>query len=121
LGATIEVPTLSGPYSLEIPPGSASGEVFRIRGRGMPDLRGGPHGDLHVQTFIEVPKRLSSEQERLLRELAEVEQAEVSPHRKSFLERIRDYFTPSESAESLEEAAPAKEQQVRSESRKGKK
>jgi molecular chaperone DnaJ len=103
LGATIEVPTLAGPHNLVIPPGSQSGEVFRVRGRGMPDVRGGASGDLHVQTFIEVPKRLTSSQERLLRELAEVEQTEVSPHRKSFLERIRDYFTP------VDAEMPAKE------------
>jgi molecular chaperone DnaJ len=95
LGATIEVPTLAGPHNLVLPPGSQSGEVFRIRGRGMPDVRGGQPGDLHVQTYIEVPKRLTPSQERLLRELAEVERTEVSPHRKSFLERIRDYFAPA--------------------------
>jgi molecular chaperone DnaJ len=103
LGATIEVPTLAGPHNLVLPPGSQSGEVFRVRGRGMPDVRGGASGDLHVQTFIEVPKRLTSSQERLLRELAEVERTEVSPHRKSFLERIRDYFTPADAE------TPAKE------------
>jgi molecular chaperone DnaJ len=95
LGATIEVPTLAGPHNLVLPPGSQSGEVFRVRGRGMPDVRGGSTGDLHVQTFIEVPKRLTPKQEQLLRELAEVERTEVSPHRKSFLERIRDYFAPA--------------------------
>jgi len=62
----------------------------------VPDPRGGPAGDLHVQTFIEVPKKLSQRQEELLRELAELEQTDVSPHRKSFLERLREYFTPVE-------------------------
>jgi molecular chaperone DnaJ len=95
LGAKIEVPTLSGPFELTMPPGTQSGEVFRVRGRGMPDVRGGAPGDLHVQTYIEVPKRLTERQEQLLRELAEVEQTEVSPHRKSFLKRIRDYFAPA--------------------------
>ena len=68
-------------------------------------------GDLHVQTFIEVPKRLTGEQERLLRDLAELEQMEVAPHRKSFLERIRDYFQPSdgESSEAQSSARSAKE------------
>jgi len=105
LGATIEVPTLAGPHNLVLPPGSQSGEVFRVRGRGMPDVRGGPAGDLHVQTFIEVPKRLTTKQEQLLRELAEVERTEVSPHRKSFLERIRDYFAPA-AGTSASAAAP---------------
>jgi molecular chaperone DnaJ len=96
LGATIEVPTLQGPFELTIPAGSQSGDVFRIRGRGVADPRGGAAGDLHVQTFIEVPKKLDKRQEELLRELAELEQSEVSPHRKSFLERLREYFTPVE-------------------------
>ena len=65
----------------------------------MPDPRGGSAGDLHVQTYIEVPKKLTPRQDKLLRELAEVEKSEVSPHRKSFLERLREYFTPNEAAE----------------------
>jgi molecular chaperone DnaJ len=94
LGAAIEVPTLSGPYELAVPAGTQSGEVFRVRGRGIADPRGGSAGDLHVQTTIEVPKKLTAKQEALLRDLAEVERTEVSPHRKSFLDRIREYFTP---------------------------
>jgi molecular chaperone DnaJ len=79
---------------LTVPAGTQSGEVFRIRGRGVPDWRGGSAGDLHVQTFIEVPKKLGRREEELLRELAELEKSEVSPHRKSFLERLREYFAP---------------------------
>jgi molecular chaperone DnaJ len=111
LGASIEVPTLQGPHELTLPAGTQSGAVFRIRGQGLPDPRGGAKGDLHVQTFIEVPKRLTGEQERLLRELAELEQTEVAPHRKSFLERIRDYFQPSdgEASEAQSSARSAKE------------
>jgi molecular chaperone DnaJ len=100
LGAAIEVPTLAGPHELKVPAGTQSGDVFRVRGRGLPDPRGGAAGDLHVQTYIEVPKKLTPKQDALLRELAEVERHEVSPHRKSFLERLREYFTPSDAAES---------------------
>ena len=99
LGASIEVPTLAGPHELKIPAGTQSGDVFRVRGRGLPDPRGGSAGDLHVQTYIEVPKKMTARQEKLLRELAEVEKTEVSPHRKSFLERLREYFTPAEATE----------------------
>ena len=99
LGAAIEVPTLAGPHELKVPAGTQSGEVFRVRGRGLPDPRGGSAGDLHVQTYIEVPKKLTATQEKLLRELAELEKTEVSPHRKSFLERLREYFTPTETTE----------------------
>jgi molecular chaperone DnaJ len=96
LGASIEIPTLDGPDELRIPPGTPSGEVFRLRGRGMPDPHRGQFGDLLVQTIVEVPKRLSPRQEELLRELADEEQAHVSPHRKSFLDKLRDYFAPTD-------------------------
>ncbi|MCU0958872.1 MAG: molecular chaperone DnaJ [Pirellulaceae bacterium] len=95
LGATIPVPTLDGPDSLSLPAGTQSGEVFRLRRRGMPDPHGGARGDLLVQTFIEVPKKLHPAQESLLRQLAELERAEVTPQRRSFLDKLRDYFSPS--------------------------
>ena len=96
LGATIEVPTLDGPDALTIPAGTQSGEVFRLRKRGMPDPNGGPRGDLLVQTFIEVPKKVNANQEVLLRQLAELERSEVTPHRRSFLNKLRDYFAATE-------------------------
>jgi molecular chaperone DnaJ len=99
LGALIEVPTLAGPHELKVPAGTQSGDVFRVRGRGLADPRGGSAGDLHVQTYIEVPKKMTAKQEKLLRELAEIEKHEVSPHRKSFLERLKEYFAPSDAAE----------------------
>ncbi len=92
LGAKIEVPTLSGPHELKIPAGTQTGEVFRIRGQGMPSPRGRSVGDLLVQVNVEVPKALSPEQEELLRQLAEKEHVEVSPHRKTFFDKVRDYF-----------------------------
>jgi molecular chaperone DnaJ len=96
LGSTIEVPTLDGPDRLTIPAGTQSGEVFRMRRRGMPDPRGGPQGDLLVQTYIEVPKEIDARQQELLRQLAELEHAEVTPHRQSFLEKLRNYFAPND-------------------------
>ncbi len=104
LGATIEVPTLQGKHELTIGPGTQSGEVFRVRGRGMPDPRGGSVGDLLVQTFIEVPKKLTTRQQELLRELAEIEHVDVTPQRRSFFERIKEYFSlPEESGDQAEE------------------
>jgi molecular chaperone DnaJ len=69
----------------------------------MPDPRGGSVGDLLIQVYLEVPKKLSTKQETLLRELAELEHQDVSPHRKSFLEKLREYFTPSEDQQSAKE------------------
>ncbi|MGE0760197.1 MAG: molecular chaperone DnaJ [Pirellulaceae bacterium] len=103
LGATLEVPTLSGPEELAIPAGTQHGDLFRMRTRGLADPRGGPVGDLIVQTFLEVPRKLSSRQEMLLRELAELEHADVSPHRKSFLAKLKDYFAPPTAEETQQE------------------
>ena len=96
LGAEIEVPTLDGPDKLKIPRGTQSGEVFKLTGRGLPNTQGGLTGDLLVQTFIETPKKISAEQEELLRKLAELEHTEVLPERKNFLQRLTDYFASSE-------------------------
>ena len=70
----------------------------------MPDPRGRQTGDLLVRAFVEVPKKLTEQQEELLRQLAEVEQTHVSPHRKGFLEKIKDYFlSSSETPDSTQE------------------
>jgi molecular chaperone DnaJ len=91
LGATLEVPTLNGADELVIPRGTQSGDVFRLRGRGITDVHSGVRGDLLVNTFIETPKKVNAEQDRLLRELAELEQVDVTPRRKSFLKKLRGY------------------------------
>jgi molecular chaperone DnaJ len=95
LGATIEIPTLDGPGELHIPKGTPSGEVFRLPRKGMPDPHGGRVGNLLVRVYVEVPKTLSARQSELLRELAKEEHANVSPHRLSFLEKVREYLAPS--------------------------
>ncbi len=92
LGGMVEVPTLQGRETLEIPPGTKIGEVFRLGGKGMQDPRSRGTGDLLVQINVEVPKKVSGRHEEVLRELAELEQADVSPHRKSFMETLRNYF-----------------------------
>jgi molecular chaperone DnaJ len=92
LGSTIEVPTLDGPEEIEIAAGTQSGEVFRLHGRGMPAARGRGRGDLLIQVYIEVPKKLDAEHERLLRELAEMEKVHVTPARRSFFSKVKEYF-----------------------------
>lgn len=91
LGATIEVPTLDGPETLTIPPGTQSEQVFVLPGKGMP-TRSRHRGNLLVQVYIEVPKKLTPKHERLLRELAELENNEVLPERKSFFAKRKEYF-----------------------------
>ncbi|WP_298863501.1 molecular chaperone DnaJ [uncultured Gimesia sp.] len=101
LGAEIEIPTLEGRHELKIPSGTQPGEIFRLKGLGMPNPHGGGRkGDLHVIIQIDVPKKISEREEELLRELAEVEHAEVSlhrsPNRNSFLDKLKEYFTHSD-------------------------
>ena len=96
LGAEIEVPTLDGPDKINVPRGTQSGEVFKLAGRGMANPQGGRTGDLLVQTFIETPKKMSGEQEELLRKLAELEKTDVLPERKNFLARLTEYFAATE-------------------------
>jgi molecular chaperone DnaJ len=96
LGTTLEVPTLEGRGEVEIPAGTQSGAVFKLSGKGMPDPRRRGLGDLLVQVIIEVPKKLSKEEQALLRELAELERKHVAPERKSFFAKLKDYFTADE-------------------------
>jgi molecular chaperone DnaJ len=103
LGAEIEVPTLDGPHKLTIPRGAQSGDVLKIKGRGLPDVHGRGRGDELVEIVIETPRRLTPRQEELLRELAELDHEHVSPRRKSFFEKLRDYFTEDADAPAPEE------------------
>ncbi len=92
LGTTIDVPTLDGTRQLKIPPGTQHGSIFRVRGQGLPDLRTGAKGDLLVQTAVEIPRRVTPEQERLLRQYAEIESKQTDSESRSFFERIRRHF-----------------------------
>ena len=92
LGTEVEVPTLEGKVSLRVPEGTQNGKVMRLRGKGLPELRGGERGDQYVRIFVEVPTRLSDEQRKLLERFAEVSGEEVSPVTKGFLEKLRDLF-----------------------------
>ena len=90
LGTTVEVPTLTGKHSLHVPRGSQPGEVLRIKGEGCPEVRSGRRGDLLVSLEVEVPKKLTQEQEEILRSFAKTEDKHVSPKQKGFLDKIRE-------------------------------
>jgi molecular chaperone DnaJ len=92
LGGMIDVPTLENTRQLKIPTGSQHGSIMRIRGQGLPDVRGGSKGDLLVQLVVEIPKKLSTEQEQLLREYAKTEEVDVNSESKSFFEKIKKHF-----------------------------
>jgi molecular chaperone DnaJ len=76
LGAHVQVPTLQGPVTLKIPAGTPSGKTFRVRGKGAPK-KGGGHGDLLATVIVDVPRKLSKEQKKLVEQLAE--STETSP------------------------------------------
>lgn len=92
LGGSIDVPTLAGKASLKIPAGTQSGTTFRLRGHGMPDLRGGPKGDELIRVHIEVPKKLSKEQRAKLEEFALVCGDADNPVSESFFEKAKRFF-----------------------------
>ncbi|HVT90781.1 MAG TPA: molecular chaperone DnaJ [Tepidisphaeraceae bacterium] len=92
LGAMIDVPTLKGAERLDIPAGTQHGEVFKLKGRGLPDIRTYRNGDQVVQILIEVPKKLNERQKQLLREFAESDDVNVSPQRKGFMDKIKEVF-----------------------------
>ncbi|MCG3136338.1 MAG: Chaperone protein DnaJ [Phycisphaerae bacterium] len=96
LGAKLEVPTMTGKAELVIPRGTQFGQMFRLRGLGLPDLRSGQKGDELVQVLIEIPKKLDARQEKLLREFAESEGDGVLPESRSFLERFMEYLSGKE-------------------------
>ncbi len=89
LGADIEVPTLTGSKTVPVPAGTQSGEIIHLGGQGLPRPDGYNRGDLLVQVMIETPKRLSSEQEELLREYAKLDEANISPKRQSFFDKVK--------------------------------
>jgi molecular chaperone DnaJ len=86
---------------MKIKPGTQPGEINRLRGKGMPDPRGGNGrtGDLLVEIQVEIPRKLSAEQMDLLRKLAELDQKNVMPQRKSFFEQVKTFFSGQASEE----------------------
>jgi molecular chaperone DnaJ len=92
LGGEISVPTLSGHVTMKIPEGTQSGKVFRLRGRGMPDLRTEQHGDQFVTVMIQVPSKCSPEERELLQHLAKLSGEEGIGEKESFTEKIRNVF-----------------------------
>lgn len=90
LGTELEVPTLDGKVRYTIPEGTQTGTVFRLKGKGIPFLRGNSRGDQYVKVNIEVPKRLDERQKALLREFAEISGDEAHEQRKGFFDKMRD-------------------------------
>ena len=93
LGGEVDVPTLEGKARLTIPRGTQPGKLLKMNGLGMPDVHGYGKGDQLVHIVVEVTKKLSTEQDELLRKLAALEKTGVTPQKRSILGKIRDFFT----------------------------
>jgi molecular chaperone DnaJ len=89
LGTEIEVPTLDSSVKVKVPPGTQSGHLFRIRGRGVPDLNGYGTGDEIVRVVIETPRKLTPRQRELLEEFAQISGEDVHPMSKSFFDKVK--------------------------------
>ena len=95
LGGEIDVPTLDGRVKLKVPPETQTGKLFRLRGRGVPAVRGGPTGDLLCRVVIETPVRLSDKQKDLLRQFDDSLQANGtrhSPKASNWFQSVKSFF-----------------------------
>jgi molecular chaperone DnaJ len=92
LGGSISVPTLFGKGSLKIPAGTQTGTTFRLRGQGIPHLRGSGKGDLLIRVQVEVPTKLNSEQKAKLEDYAEACGDPANPVSESFTEKAKKFF-----------------------------
>lgn len=92
LGGEVDVPTLEGKAHVKVPAGTQSGQMFKLRGKGITNVNGRSHGDLFARLIVEVPSRLNSEQRRKLEEFAALCGEENAPMRKSFFDRAKEFF-----------------------------
>ena len=92
LGVTLPFETLDGSEELSFAPGTQSGQVMRLRGRGVPVLQGRGRGDLIITVLVDVPTEVSKEQEELLRQLAAERGEEVAPPESGLFSKIRHAF-----------------------------
>ncbi len=92
LGADIEIETFDGAQMIRLPEGTQPGAQFRLRNLGVPHLNSRVRGDLYVHIDVQVPKKLTKDQRRLLEQLRDVLPADNAPHEKSVFEKVRDFF-----------------------------
>ena len=96
LGGEIEIPTLDGAASIKIPTETQTGKVFRLRGKGIKNVRSGYHGDLHCHVVVETPVKLTDRQKELLREFEATckDQSDShNPRAKSWMDKVKDFFS----------------------------
>jgi molecular chaperone DnaJ len=92
LGTEIDVPTLTGSAKLKISAGTQPGHVFRLRGKGFPNLRGSGSGDQLCRIIVEVPTKLTAKQKELLEEFDRLSGENASPITKGFFDKVKEVF-----------------------------
>ena len=93
LGGSVEVPTVSGgKVKVKVPAGSQHGDQFRLNGKGMPALRSTSFGDMIISLIIEIPKNLSENQKRLLKEFNDELDQNNSPESSGFFSKVKDFW-----------------------------
>ena len=93
LGTTIEIPTIDGGKAkIKIPDGTQNGKQFRLKGKGMPYMRGSGNGDLYVQVNTEVPISLNKAQKELLEKFREIENEKSNPSIKKFFQKAKSFW-----------------------------
>lgn len=98
LGGSIEVPALDGAVTLKIPLESQSGRVFRLSGKGVKPVRGGPRGDLYCRIVVETPVKLSAEQRAMIERLEESLKRDGkrhAPREEGFFAGVKRFFSGS--------------------------
>lgn len=94
LGSEVKVPTLTGTVMMKIPPGTQPGELFRLKGKGLPSLRGGGKGDQLVEIAVEIPAQLSQPQRRTLEEFLKLSDNGVFPRIQKFWDQAKRWLKP---------------------------
>jgi molecular chaperone DnaJ len=98
LGGIVEAPTVTGKTKLKISEGTQNGAVLRLKGKGMPSLKGGQRGDQYVKIFVEIPTRLNNQQKDILHQFSEVSKGASShPIIDSFISKAKKFFSGGES------------------------
>ena len=92
LGGEVPVPTLEGKAHVKLPAGTQSGQLFKLRGKGIVNVNGRERGDLLARMIVEVPTRLNAEQRQKLEEFANLCGEENTPMRKTFFDRAKEFF-----------------------------
>lgn len=94
LGSEVEVPTMEGQVKIKIPPGTQTGDIFRLKGKGMPRLKqrrrlGSDYGDLYIKAIVKTPENLDKKEKKLLKQLRELE-GEKAETESGFFETVKD-------------------------------